>query len=274
LVRSAGRLGVAQATLLLLLLAGVAVAAARFVGRRPAAPVSVPVPTCGELPLDLTQSLLLLPFTLVGWLPEVRPLLDGIDPGAAPFHLAGLAVLLLLGLLLSALFARRSQVAAAWRRADPGVDPEAVEQALRLARRRSLLFLLLLGLLPLAAAVLALPWGLGLGALASLVVLGVAVHDVREDVRSRLAAPGLVPAYPLHRVHAVEPALHALAAAGIPAVARNRAFRALLQFFGPYAPIELCVPPERAGEAAALCAQVVGGAAQGSVVTSSHSWLP
>jgi hypothetical protein len=64
-------------------------------------------------------------------------------------------------------------------------------------------------------------------------------------------------------VHAVEPALHALAAAGIPAVARNRAFRALLQFFGAYAPIELCVPPERAGEAAALCAQVVGGAAGG-----------
>ncbi len=68
---------------------------------------------------------------------------------------------------------------------------------------------------------------------------------------------GLVPACELHRVYAVEPALAALAAAGIPAFARTRHFRALSHFFGPYAPIEILVPLERAAEADALCANVV-----------------
>jgi hypothetical protein len=51
--------------------------------------------------------------------------------------------------------------------------------------------------------------------------------------------------------------LDALAAVRITAFARTRYFRALFQFFAPYAPIEILVPPERAAEAEAICARIV-----------------
>ena len=69
----------------------------------------------------------------------------------------------------------------------------------------------------------------------------------------RGASPG---ARRLYRVYAAEPALQALAAAGIPAFPRALRYRSLFHFFAPWAPVELLVPAERALEAEAICARV------------------
>lgn len=85
-------------------------------------------------------------------------------------------------------------------------------------------------------------WGLGL------VVLGVAAWDVAEEMRAR-GDGTTVEVWQLHRVYAVDPAVEALRAAGIPANARGVRVRSLFHALGPYFPIGILVEPGREDEA-------------------------
>jgi hypothetical protein len=55
--------------------------------------------------------------------------------------------------------------------------------------------------------------------------------------------------WPEHRLYAVGPVLAALEDAGIAVHARSVRYRALLQFLGPYVPVEILVPPNAAADA-------------------------
>ena len=76
--------------------------------------------------------------------------------------------------------------------------------------------------------------------------------DLRGDWRALGDRPDLVPAWPLHRMYRLDPALLRLERAGIPAHAKSRYVRTLLQFFGPYAPVVLLVPRDRVTDAEAI----------------------
>jgi hypothetical protein len=101
---------------------------------------------------------------------------------------------------------------------------------------------------------------LALSVLELLVVACVAL-DVADELRLRLAHADLARVVVEHRLYAVGPALAALASAGIPTCTRARRHRALLSFWGPYLPLEVLVPADRAAEARAL-------------LTSSERMLP
>ncbi|MBI3179823.1 MAG: hypothetical protein HYZ27_09195, partial [Deltaproteobacteria bacterium] len=62
----------------------------------------------------------------------------------------------------------------------------------------------------------------------------------------------LVPVWEIHQVYAMDPALTALAAAGIAAHARSAYHRTLLQFFGPLVPVLVLVPRAQADAAVAV----------------------
>ena len=83
------------------------------------------------------------------------------------------------------------------------------------------------------------------------VVVTAVIMDVVGEWRARHGRE-LRSVWPLHRVYAVDPALARLAAAGITAYPRGVYLRTLLQFFGPWVPVELLVPEDRAAEAEAL----------------------
>ena len=79
-----------------------------------------------------------------------------------------------------------------------------------------------------------------------------AAMDLVEEVQARRRLGALVAVWPVHRLYAVEPLRARLTAAGIPSHARALRFRTMLQFFGPYTPVQLLVPSARAAEAASL----------------------
>ena len=85
-----------------------------------------------------------------------------------------------------------------------------------------------------------------------LLTLVAVAADLRDEWRFRRATGEVSVAWPLHRMYAVSPVVEALAAAGIPAHARSARYRSLLQFFGPYVPVEVLVPAEHAERAEAM----------------------
>jgi hypothetical protein len=83
----------------------------------------------------------------------------------------------------------------------------------------------------------------------ALVVLTAIVLDGSGEWRARSDGGDLVVVWSVHAPYAVDPIVRALADAGIPAWARGVHHRTLLQFFGPYVPVGIVVPAERAEEA-------------------------
>ncbi len=69
-----------------------------------------------------------------------------------------------------------------------------------------------------------------------------AVFDVVAEVRLRWAHRDATAVLVEQRPYVAGAAVAALAEVGIPAYARNTGVRALLSFFGPFAPIEVLVP--------------------------------
>jgi len=83
---------------------------------------------------------------------------------------------------------------------------------------------------------------------APLLCTGIAL-DLFEEWGFRCSHGALLGVWPVHRVYAVQPALEALEAAGIPAFPRGLHHRTLLQFLGPYVPVTLLVPIDKVEEA-------------------------
>jgi len=219
--------------------------------------VRVPVPTCGLVPLALTAWTLSLPYALGPGLslPELRGAQELLERYGWPGHWA-LAVGFAVALALA--FTSGAQVRAAWSAARLGEPPPpaSVDVAIRAAHRWSLLLVAAVAAAPLAGGFVRASFSLDHLGLFQLAAVIAVVMDVAAEARARRRLGPLVPAFALHRVYAVEPALAALGEAGIPAAARARYFRALLHVLAPFAPIELLVPAARAEEAAAICARI------------------
>ena len=95
------------------------------------------------------------------------------------------------------------------------------------------------------------------------VVLAVVVLDLVSSWRAHRRAD-LVSVWPIHQFALADVAVDVLAKHGIAAHLRSRNHRALLHVFGPFVPIEVMVPADRAGEATALLRDLFDPAARGS----------
>ncbi len=84
------------------------------------------------------------------------------------------------------------------------------------------------------------------------VILTFIARDLWEEWWFRRQTGSVSAVWPIHRVYAAQPALAALAEAGIPGFAQGRHHRALLQFFGPYIPIRIMVARADEERAAAV----------------------
>ncbi len=230
------------------------------VGSSTERPRWLPLPASGLAPVALAGAVLAVPAILDNLLgltlfSEVSRMLESsVLLHSAVFFV--LSTLLTAG--FSVLFHQPQRVGALWAALTAKDEPErGVVHARVVLRARELL--------PTAAAwslaFTALGWVPALLARIYLQIplpsilalhLGVAIMlDLLDEARMRRAGTW-VSAWPVHRSYEVEPALAALSAAGIPAWARGACARATLQFFGPYFPIDLMVPPDRAEEAHAL----------------------
>ena len=83
--------------------------------------------------------------------------------------------------------------------------------------------------------------------------------DLVSEWRARQRCRDLVVVWPMNRVQLADLAVHALQEAGIGAYTRGRYHRGLLYFFGPFVPIDIMVPADRADEAAGLLRNMLGG---------------
>jgi hypothetical protein len=228
----------------------------------------VALPTCGLVPLLLASWVLSLPVryrTWSGWvspwsallpanvLERVQEPVDQLVAKHGPF--VDVAVTVASALILGLAFSRPSSIRAAWSAAGVAEPPDDFTIRDELAKGHVLS-------IAAVAALVAIPPLLGVRShslmLGVAIVVAVAL-DLVAEARARRRGD-LQAVYPLHQVHAVEPVLAALEAAGIRATARARYYRALFHFFTPYASIDLLVPPERAEEAAAICARVARAA--------------
>lgn len=223
-------------------------------------PAALRLPTSGLAPLTFAGAVLALPTTLANRrvhpaFEELARLLESSDVLHA---LAYFVVATLLTVAFSVLFHRPQRVGATWAALTAKDEASRAEVHGRAALRAHELLpsavawsvlLVSLAWLPsrLAASFFAvrLPEATGL-----LVAVAIGL-DLLDEARMRLEG-AWVAVWPVHRVYEVEPALAALTAAGIPARARGVCARALFQFFAPYFPIDLMVPPARADEARAL----------------------
>lgn len=222
-----------------------------------------PVPTCSLVVLQLSAGVFGVAYALVDWLaadPD-RWLRTWLPAPRGYWISVGLVVVL--AVPLAGVFFPRDVVAATFRRAQgPGEDDAGggVRRALAAAHLRSLALVTLLAMLPRIGGELGAAAVPSSGFVIALAMAFAVAVDLAGEWRARALAGALVPVRPLHRVYAVEPVLAALRAAGIPGHARTHRFRALFHFFAPYAPIEILVAPERAQEADAIAARVVGAA--------------
>lgn len=93
-------------------------------------------------------------------------------------------------------------------------------------------------------------------------VIAVAIADIVADWRARRRVE-LVGVWPIHDAALADTAAEVLARAGIAAHLRGRHTRMLFNLFGPFVPIEVMVPADRAGEASALLKDMFDPAARG-----------
>lgn len=230
------------------LIGAAAVVAVWLFRDRPSAGERLALPSSGAVPLSTATSLLDFGVTLALWFPALGAAATLSWPVRLAFEAVVGAALLV---PVAWLFHRPKGVAAIWaqyaRHARLADEVEA-----RAALRRSLgpaaIFLAAALGMQLIDHVLNVP--LAFNVLSALTLGAIAADLVREwRFRAEHQAVAIWPAQQLDHADALRTALEA---AGIPAMVQARSLRALLQFFGPYAPMQLWVPAEQAGRAEVL----------------------
>jgi hypothetical protein len=99
----------------------------------------------------------------------------------------------------------------------------------------------------------------------SIVLATALAADLVAEWRARLRVGELCLVWPEHRPYAIAPAMAALEAAGIDGHARSARQRTMLQFFGPWLPIEILVAPGSADEARRVIARALAPASKDEV---------
>jgi len=245
----------------LLWLAATAVAAcvltSRALARKPpfsleATPFALEIPPSGVDPLAVAASLLMVPATVGAFIGHS---VDLHQLGSFGYSVSDLLLVASSGVALSLLYNQPRRVAQVWfgRGASESELGTIRKQLAGAALRGTALLLVVAGLVAVT------PWlNVPTIDLLLLVVATAIALDLGKEWTFRRSHRNLVPAWPVHRVYAVQPALAALGAAGIPAFPRGLHHRTLLQFFGPYVPVTLLVPAEKAEEAERIvCARLV-----------------
>jgi SecY len=222
----------------------------RVLRSRAGGPLGLRLPTCGIVPVAEADALMVLPasiMTLGGAMGATAWMPDGIA--------IRLALVAVLAVAFSLLFSRPGLAAGQVRVVDAGA-----------AARRANAFWV-------ATAVSAI-YVVGIAGLAWLMqrwypsfvhdAMWIAVStaigmDLVSEWRARRRCRALTSVWPVHRVQVADIAVRALEDAGIGAHTRGRYHRSLLYFFGPFVPIDIMVPAERAGEAAGLLRNMLGG---------------
>ena len=212
---------------------------------------ALPLPASGLSPIQVATSLLLLPASLGTF---------GVNlPSLSPGTLRYLAALLLLcsvgAVGFSRLFNAPAQVARVRAACGDAADEQIATRDVSRAALYSAGFLSLyiLGHFALSSRPDLTEVG-AWAALASpnLLLLPALVLDLLREWRARRDLGDLATIWELPAVHAVNPVLRALSAAGIPAHARGAGLRTLFQFFGPFAPVQVMVPTAQAAQAEAV----------------------
>lgn len=219
----------------------------------------LPCPTSGIGPFFAAATLLNLPNQLAALGLPVGGVTVAIYRSGLfmPLYLALLAGL---GIAFSFLFNPPDQIAAVRARArqdDAAPDALGAEAKLDLNRAtvRSAVYIVAI------AGLAEVSWRLVNHRIDQIMVilLTAAALDIRADWLARRAVPDLVPVWQEHRPFAVDAALQALAREGISAHARALYGRLMLQLFGPFAPIEIMVRPEKAEAARGVVQRVLTG---------------
>ncbi len=209
-----------------------------------------PLP-CGIIPLAATASALSIPAALGN-----ADLAARLAPGTETLEVTGIVLILCLVALFSWAFHAPQRVAALRARllgpGAPGSDADEVRQ--RLVPHAIVAALLLVGLWWLQS------WMYRAGALGlsplDAALLAAIVLDLMHEMRTRLTHGSATPVAELHRVYALDVALELLARHEIRAEPRSHYFRGLLQFFGPYVPIEILVAEKDAKRARKIVAKL------------------
>lgn len=192
-------------------------------------------PLSGLVPVFITIWFLNLPATLSHYGLDLHHLLDRLVLSTGGHAIAAADIIVALTVPIAFLFHMPSHVTPLLRDSSPA----ETQRSIWLALPWTLLFTVSVGIVPtFLAAELALPFYASGSSLAFLVVLTL---DAYHECRARVRHSNLVPVWPEHRLYAVGVLMDALEEAGIAAHARATRYRALLQFFGPYVPVEILV---------------------------------
>ena len=217
----------------------------------------VPIPASGVVPLSIASALLMLPATLANVGLPLEGVAATLNRGDTIF-LAGYVVLIAASAVgLAYLFNWPARVAALWSHLGGRRTQDQIEASVRSrmggAVIRTVAFLLAL----VAIGELTGRFG-GVRLAPTVIALATAlVLDAVTEWRQRRAMTDLVPIWPEHRPYAIDVARAALAEAGIAMHARGEHQRALLQFYGPYVPVELHVPSKDAERASEVLAEAL-----------------
>jgi hypothetical protein len=202
------------------------------------------IPPCGADPLTVGPALLALPASFAAFVPG----LDGFDLrnlNSTAFESISLMLMASLGVGFCFLYNQPRRVGPVWFKAEP-TEAQLGVVRLRLASSGVRGVALLLGV---AFVLRRSPAGASsIGG--AILLYGTAILlDLAQEWRFRRRHPGLVAVWPENRVYAVQPLLRALADARLPAFPRGLHHRTMLQFFGPYVPVTILVPSDKAGSA-------------------------
>jgi preprotein translocase subunit SecY len=210
------------------------------------------LPVCGiwplVIPVELWTSMLL------GLQLHDVPVTESFPPSETTQSILVLAIVVLLVWPLARLFNAPERVARAIGNGSGGGDGPASVDEVRSPLRRAALWSGIFLALAYAPGLLLYAWiGIGAGVRAfGLVLAAAAGLDLAGEWRYRTGRDEVAIGWSEHRIYAVDTDLATLSEAGIAAYPRAVCFRTLLQFFGPYLPIDLLVPARDAARARAL----------------------
>jgi preprotein translocase subunit SecY len=227
--------------------------------------LTLPIPASGLVPIVCAYYLIKLPASLVtlpASLGVTARAWSRLVAGEVTFPALMLVVVAALGVLLSWLFNQPARVAAVIERARTrgGSRPELLADAraaLQHATWRTLV--VLIGLLAIGSVTrhfVLLP-----ATTASIAFATALALDVVAEWRARRDLGDLTPVWPEHRPYAIAAAREALTSAEIAVFARGERLRTLLQFGGPFVPIDLMVPRAHAKRATEILKDVLGSEA-------------
>ena len=207
-------------------------------------PSLVSRPACGMAPLSVVPAVLMVA-TISTRLSNPG---QAFGPQSAGYFATALALSIPAALLFAFLFNPPDRIAEMWRSLSQNAG-EAIPR-LKAVMLESVLFI---ALVMLVQAWVVRSVGAVFVPIATKIIIATGILcDLTREWHARRTNPHLTSIWEIHQSYAVAPSLRLLKAEGIHAFAKGMHLRALLQFFGPYIPVQILVPVEDARRANAF----------------------